>query len=119
MAESEDRLEQELQLLKAYAMSDAFYTSPDNRDANLWIQFYITKMEPTLQDEVQWGLEYTKKYTMLGSVRYIEKIHAQRRRVAIVHQEINLWRQGPDVFRCADRYQGLVCSGYRLVVLFL
>lgn len=66
MAESEDRLEQELQLLKAYAMSDAFYTSPDNRDANLWIQLYITKMEPTLQDEVQWDSNILKSTQCWG-----------------------------------------------------
>lgn len=119
MAEGEERLEQELQLLKGYAMSNAFYTSPHNQTPNLWIQFYIAKMKPTLQDEVRWGLEYTAKYKKLGSVRYVEKVHAQRRRVAIVHQEIHLWQQGSDVFHCAARYQGLVSSGLRSVISHL
>lgn len=118
MADEEESLMEELGRLKRAARQEVSTSFPSAK-VEEWIPTYLRWIDHKLCDEVELGHWYVSEYKTHPDVQAKEILHATRRRVAILHQEVDLLEQGPDVYDTAVHYYEMVGGGCRYVnILF-
>ncbi|KAK7683802.1 hypothetical protein QCA50_013178 [Cerrena zonata] len=109
MVDDELHLIEDLQDSRVSESSSYFREHPD-ADEDGWIPTYTNQMEKRLLKEAEWGRRTAHLHKEGKESR--EHVHAMRRRVAIIHQEIYLLRQGLEVPTLAVDANASVACGY-------
>ena len=111
MANEEDVLTDQLEDLRRRMASGYFWEHLGNDDEDTgWVPAYTEQVEKQLREDADFGLAIAAAYRDAKASK--EEVHCVRRRVAILHQEMDLWRQGIDVPQLAVEQKASIASGY-------
>ena len=113
MTDDEYKLVVEIETLKAEVEDDFFWANLASHADDGWIPVYTGRLRERLDTEAELGR--SKADLVKESKAPKEDLHALRRRVAILHQEIHLLEQGPDIPAFAAYHRALVATGYGYV----
>lgn len=114
MAQDEQDIVNELQRIKM-EVSDHHSSQFPNSPLNAWVPKYVERMKPRIQDQVAWAHGYAKRYKQNPTANLRNEVHALRRRIAVIHQDVYLTEQGVDIPAIAIRLQESIACGYRYV----
>ena len=112
MKDNEDKVRDELQELKSITHMRHFYETPDAHESS-WIPVYIKEVQDLLDCDLFYANRWMEKnLATKGFPKWKEEVHARRRRIAIYHQEIDLFRQGVDVPWLAFQRNESILAGH-------
>lgn len=115
MEDAEDALVQELKQLKIAAKQEHHNKFPNTQVVD-WLPTYFRWIDGKLCEEIELGHQYAAEYKKHCNAPTKELLHATRRRAAILHQQVDLLQQGPEVYDTAVDYYEMVEGGCRYVV---
>ena len=110
MRDDEYKLVVEIETLKAEVEDDFFWANLASCTDEGWISIYTGRLRQRLDTEAVLGR--SKAALVKEGKALKEDLHALRRRVAILHQEIHLLEQGLDIPAFAAYHRALVATGY-------
>ena len=116
MAAEEQILVDELENLRTLLTSRYFWEhlGDDDEDTG-WVPAYTEQVEKQLREDADLGSVIAGKYK--DGRASTQEVHCIRRRIAILHEEIDLWRQGIDIPQLAIEQKVSVAMGYGYVYL--
>lgn len=115
MATDEQDIVKELQRMKMEISNTHSSQFPD-ASVDGWVPKYVEMMEPRIKDQVTWACGAVKRYKESPSARLQDEIHAMRRRIAVIHQDVYLTKQGIDFPILAVGLCESIACGYRYVI---
>lgn len=112
MARDEQDIVEELQRIKMEISNEHFSQFP-NSPVDAWVSKYVEKIKPRIQEQVTWAYGYVKCYKLYPTPQLHDEIHAQRRRIAVMHQDVYLTEQGLDIPALVVHLNESIACGYR------
>lgn len=118
MIEHEKSMVDELKDLRARAYRENYEEFPDAEGYG-WIGLYVRWITDRLQDEAKVGRLCAAEYKKDRTTRNKATVHTSRRRVALLHQEVELIIQGTDIPGIAADHGESIGGGCRYAFLLL
>ena len=101
-------------MMVLYLLDRRASLSDEYRDDDLWVTKYIDEIEEMIDNELEAVQCYKDSTTdVKGSSDWCEEMHTRRRSVAVLHQEIELLRQGLDIPLAAVKANTSITHGNR------
>lgn len=111
MAQDERDVEKELERVKK-EVSEEYSQANPHRAPGDWIPTYVAKLQPRIEMQASWGRACADRYLTHPSSSLKMQVHAYRRKVALLHQDVDLLSQGLHVPMLAMSYKERVVDGY-------
>lgn len=115
MAQDEQAIIQELQRIKMEVLNAHLNECPSS-PADGWVSKYVARMKPRIDDQVHWARGCVDRYKQAPTTRLQDEIHALRRRIAVIHQDVYLTEQGVDIPVLVIYLRESIACGYRYVL---